>query len=524
MYMSILRLSSTLESFKKYVAKNEQFDRNHPSAKVSSFWASIFNERPNFPELGELVAFRRNNNTWGSGDTWSEDIDIKKKEFQDTLETIKLFVPEEYLISIDEPVQGAPYIFKKDGIVLSANFAMNSGTAWNLISEVKARLEQSKELNICEIGAGFGACAYMLHQALPIANYTIVDLPENLCLSSTYLGTVLQDKVVKFIDCQPTLKTVISSNTLNFTLPSGIDNIDSKYDLMLNSFSFHEMDLEAVNSYFEFADRVLSNTGILVSFNSHDKAGVRKASQYSAQGLKLVGLKTFRSVPTGFFNTIAYEMIFVKNENREFKTDPRAIDVVCEMMQLGLDSDLKAIVEELLKGQITEKNQELIESAHAFFYTKNENERKRHVQTMAKDTNNVIFQFLVGNYKILDGDIEGAKTHLERSCALGLKDFALLRSKVILAIIYKIKGNISVHEQSLVSDIRKLSGGLYDEITALIERKQILQIRNKIAIILNDLDDNRFDLSFISKLRYLGFMGGAEYVRNKLLRKELVGI
>jgi len=504
------------------VARNEHFGKNHPSAKVSSFWAAIFNERPNFPELGELVAFRRNNNTWGSGDTWLEDIAIKKKEFQNTLETIKKFVPEEYLISIDEPVQGAPYIFKQNGIVLSANFVMNSGTAWNLIGAVKSRLDNNKELSICEIGAGFGACAYMLHRALPIANYTVVDLPENLCLSSTYLGTVLEDKVVNFIDCDPAIKTVASNNTLNFTLPAGIENIESKFDLILNSFSFHEMDLEAVNSYFDFADRALSNTGILVSFNSHDKAGVRRASQYCAKGLKLVSLKTFRSVPTGFFNTIAYEMIFVKNENNEFKIDPRAIDVLCEMMQLGLDSDLNPIVEELLKGEITPKNQELIDQAHEFFYTKSENERKFRMQAMAKDTNNLIYQFLVGNYKILDGDIEGAKAHLERSCALGLKDFALLRSKVILAIIYKMKVNVSEHEQSLVlSDLRNLSGGLYDEIAGLIEGKQILKIRNKIALILNDLGDKRFDLSFFSKIRYLGFKEGAKYVKNRMLREGI---
>lgn len=505
MYISTLKNISEL--FRQYVERNAVFCKDHPSAKVSQFWADIFNDRPNFPELNDLLVFRRSNATWGSGDTKHADDKTKLREYRETLATIRLFVPDYFLKAIHEPVLGAPVVFTEDGITLSANFAMNAGTAWQTKEVIASFFPSNRTLNICEIGAGFGGCAYQLHQILSIMSYTIVDLPENLCLSSAFLGATLQSKMMRFIECAPEAVSTKVDNGLYFSLPPGIDNLEGKFDVMLNSFSFHEMDRDAVESYLKLASRALSDDGILISFNSHDKAGITKASQYCIDGLSLISLKTFRKVPTGFFNTIAYEMVLAKSRAGQIGCAHEVIDPLCEMMQLGLDGDLTEIIQRMLDGQLSLTDLEYLSLIRNFFYAPDEKIREGYLEILSKDSTSPIPLFLSGNYKLLRDDLAGAQKDLSASCELGLKDFARVRAKTALGIIYTHTGKWLEPKEVLLEDLRQISGGLFHEIKTLIDNGSLVAMQAHIGHVMNDFSDNRFSSSLPRKIKRLGLKG-----------------
>ena len=74
------------------------------------------------------------------------------------------------------------------------------------------KLNQSRI--ICEIGAGFGRSCHSILSLFDVEEYIIIDLPEMIELSKTYLSAVLninQFKKIKFIDAN------------NFELLSNID-------------------------------------------------------------------------------------------------------------------------------------------------------------------------------------------------------------------------------------------------------------------------------------------------------------
>lgn len=483
--MHVEKVKSVWENFRAYVARNAEFCKEHPAAQVSSFWAEYFNDRPNFPEIQDILAFRRNNATWGSGDTLYADQETKFKEYRDTLAAIRLFVPDDFIRSLQEPYFGAPVIFTIDDITHSANFVMNAGTAWRMKALLQQYGAQKNTYDFCEIGAGFGGCSYQLHQIAPINSYTVVDLAENLCLSSVFLATCLPEKALNFVECDPLSVDTKVDNALKFSLPPGIDKLTGKFDVMLNTFSFQEMDLESVLAYLKWSSSVLSDDGVLISFNSHDKAGITRASQYCVEGLELIHLKTFRAVPTGFFNTIPYEMVLTKSDARNENFKPEVLDPICEMMQLGLDHNLHELIQKMFANQLNEQDVQYLKLVEGFFYADRLSVREEYVARLSEDRESSISQFLVGNFMLRKGELALAKDALQASCNLGLDDFAKVRAKAALGVIYNMTGDWSEPREQVFEELRLISGGLFDEIKEIIDTKNLYAIQVNTGAILN---------------------------------------
>lgn len=483
MYTDII--SSTLEKFHNYLSRNSSLCKDHPAARVSAFWNEHFNDRVNFPSLQDFLVFRRSDFVYGIGDTKKSSLEQKFKEFDETLKTMELFAPKEFLRSLREPCVGAPLVFQHNGTSQSTSFVLNAGTTWRISELIRTLGPKRRPLNLCEIGAGWGACACQLHQAMDIGSYTVIDLPENLCLSSTYLSATLQSKNPIFVDCAETEAEGPKAGHLYFALPPAIDNLSGKYDVILNTVSFQEMDKETVTAYFAWANRSLAEDGILISFNSHDKEGIKRPSEYLTDSFSLLHLQPFRKVPAGFFNTVPYEMVFTRKQGEGDESLPVAVDALGEMMQLGLDTDLALTAQRALQGQLNSSEKHSLALIREFFYSPSEEARKQLIDTLVENHPSSAPLYLRGNFRMACGDFSGARLDLEQCLELGLKDFAEVRTKIMLALIYQTTGEWEQHRTKLLADLKQSSAGLFAEIVQIIETENISSVQNHICRVLD---------------------------------------
>jgi hypothetical protein len=485
MYSDII--SSALERFHHYLERNLPFCRDHRAARVSAFWTEHFSDRRNFPKVPDFLTFRQADYLYGIGDTKHASIEQKQREFEDIRKSIGLFTPNEFVAHLREPYLGAPLVFKNGNHWQSGSFLLNAGTTWRVCELLKMYGPGVRSLHACEIGAGWGACAYQLHQAADIASYTIIDLPENLCLSSTYLSSVLPDRVVHFVDGEPGATQAPAGSSLLLAGP---------YDLILNTVSLQEMDRETVLEYLGWAARSLAPDGVLVSFNSHDKEGVRRPSEYLTPPLELVHMRPFRKVPAGFFNTIPYEMVLRRREGTE-QNVANGVDALGELIQLGLDTELSHHTANLLAGQLDPEEQGFLELLRDFCYPGDEQRRRVFADELLGKHRNAVTTFLVANWQFAGGNFAGARANLEQSLALGLADFACIRAHVMLSLL----------DTSRPAGLEALAGGLFMEIQRVIENRDISSVQNHIARVL--------DCPVITPAVALGFMRKA---RNRLAR------
>jgi len=467
------QISDSLKRFHTYVNENSSYCASHAAGKVSSFWEEHFRDRKNFPDAGEFLSFRRENFVYGIGDTGPASKKKKAEEFNATLKSIQLFTPREFLESLREPILGAPSLFPFGESELSASFVLNAGTTWR-IKELITKFGPQRSLHIAEVGAGWGACAMQLHQVCDVASYTIIDLPENLCLSSTYLSLTNLDRQVYFIDCRDSPVEAPTRSSLNFALPPAIDKLAGPYDVIINTMSFQEMDLETVQSYFQWASSSLAQDGLLISFNSHDKAGVTVPSEYFQDGLSLLHIAPFRKVPAGWFNTIPYEMVFKRNLGITDKRLAKRIDVVGELIQFGLDEDLKSpVVQVIKKGGFDLPS--TLDTLYDMLYPSSEEEREKALRERIWK-GDVLVDFLAANYFFGTGNMVEAHKLLEHSLESGLDGFARVRALAMLTLI----GN-QVYRASALD----LAAGLANELKFLLDEKRLSAFQNHIARIMD---------------------------------------
>jgi hypothetical protein len=474
------QISSALDGFHTYIANNLATCAQHPAARVSPFWSEHFADRSNFPDVREFLSFRRGNFLYGIGDTGPATPEQKQREFDEISKSILLFTPQSFAERLREPVLGGPLVYTLGAACLSASYVLNAGTAWRISQLAERYGVNGRPLHICEIGAGWGACASQLHQVCDVASYTIVDLPENLCLSSTYLAATLPEREAGFVECAPGASITPQPNSLNFALPPAIDKLSGPYDLIINTMSFQEMDRETVDEYFRWAARSLAPGGLLLSFNAHDKAGILRASEYMHQGLQLVHIAPFRKVPAGYFNTIPYETVFRRQDGVCQSMLAPAVDALGELIQLGVDSDLQALATAALTEQ-SAASLALLCLIREFFYADDE-ERRQSVLTQllnqAHDDEASIGSFLAGNYWYAQGDLITARRYLEESIRKGLCDFALVRAQVLLATITTTS---ETNPDITLAAISAAAGGLLSEITTIVVGKDVSRLQNHIA-------------------------------------------
>jgi hypothetical protein len=444
-------------------------------ARVSPFWSDIFGRRPNFPAPSECRDFLRSGHTYGVGGDRG-DVLAEERYFRDKLAMVLQFVPADFLGSLAEPAFGNPPIFAHHGIVHSASFVINAGTLWRLRAVIGAHLSHLSGIDVLEIGAGYGAVSQLLQANVPsVRSYAICDLPENLFLSSLYLQANFPGKTAHFLrggDKSGKVRS-LAKDGLYFTLPHHLDALEARFHLVVNTFSMQEMDDVTVHAYMDWIRDHLHADGIFYSINSHAKAGIRKASEYGYGRFRILGLGVYRKSPSGYFNTIPYEAVLGLAQARATAQADRHLDALCEMMQLGLDGDLKGLCDDFAGGGLGPEDADFLNEIEAFFYADNATKKMSILDALdAKRGHPLIVSYLRGSLAFSVGDKGRARSEFEACLNGGLQDFARCRAAVnLLLMLDPHAGGGSDRAAALEREFVTASPNLESEIRASLSKR-----------------------------------------------------
>lgn len=113
---------------------------------------------------------------------------------------------------------------------------------------------------IVELGAGFGRLAYVCRLMFPACTYVILDLPEALICSASWLSRVFPDAVAPY-HASRTIgrlsRATLRTRRLWFFTPDRIERIDDgAVDVFCNIYSFAEMPKRSIENYFRQLARI----------------------------------------------------------------------------------------------------------------------------------------------------------------------------------------------------------------------------------------------------------------------------
>ena len=367
--MNFLAIKEIVEKRSKELKQAADNTTDTVYAQVSAYWNETLEGRTNFLSPEEFAFFRNpaTNGTYGVGDY------KHRPEFaQQFVNTIKELlaetnIPLEYFDTIAEPLVGAPEVVSFRNNLFSANFLRNIGSAW-LITEKVSSLRPKRALRVCEIGGGYGATAYILHHMLEIESYTIIDLPENLYLSSIFLPLSLPGKSHSVLGAGEPGNTSCSSE-LNFALPGYIDAIeDAEYDLIINVASMGEMKFETSQAYVRWCRNHLSENGLFYFFNRHNvpKAdGALNIDEFNLLDLTIETVTPMRR-PASPANQVGYEIVMSKSDGKPeyLSTSWNALG---HLIGLGFDESIRGLIDRFIEAQLSESDKSLLDHVWSMF-------------------------------------------------------------------------------------------------------------------------------------------------------------
>jgi len=175
--------------------------------------------------------------------------------------------PPEYLLS--EPEGGFGFTVG-DGRLVSMD-VMRFQEAVNVFLQhgVMEELQRRPTTTILEIGAGYGGLIHQLSRFVR-GTFVIVDLPETLLFSASYLTMNQPDRRVYVYDAGTVAQALQDYASYDFILlPTyALDGIRHlRFDLVMNVGSMQEMRDDQVRAYVDFIHETLS--GVFFSWNSN---------------------------------------------------------------------------------------------------------------------------------------------------------------------------------------------------------------------------------------------------------------
>src|SRR3954451_15093085 len=225
--------------------------RDDMAEHVSEFWAEILGDerRRNYPTFDEMLVMRRGF-TYPIADRGkSEDREPDRAYGEAAWRVVRQTVARDYFDGWEESAVGAPYSYSFDGLRLTPGGIVNALTSSRIVAHCRTTALASRPLRVLEIGAGYGQVAHQLLQQLDIATYAVCDLPENAFLTSFYLQCNWPERSTAFVaDDQDG-----ADAQFVFTVPPTLGALRGPWDLIVNSYSFQEMNRESVDAYLAHA-------------------------------------------------------------------------------------------------------------------------------------------------------------------------------------------------------------------------------------------------------------------------------
>tara|TARA_B110000037_G_scaffold130169_1_gene147889 strand:- start:121 stop:1215 length:1095 start_codon:yes stop_codon:yes gene_type:complete len=186
---------------------------------------------------------------------------------------------------------------------------------------------------ILEIGGGFGSLARIIINDKK-CKYFLIDLPEANLMSNYYLQNFFPEKkIFNYSDYKDKLLEDVIQNYDIFILPPGtLDKQNIKFDFIINSRSFMEMNKKIIKEYFNLIQSKVNSDGYFLNINRYLKSTVGediKFDEYPYDNLWNVEIskKSFLQDHIHFLlvqrkineGNIKNELLKLKNSNKKYK-------------------------------------------------------------------------------------------------------------------------------------------------------------------------------------------------------------
>lgn len=166
-----------------------------------------------------------------------------------------------FSIKIEAPRCGDPRGIMFGGRFLSRETCSHLYSAHRM-REIIVRQGLSSELNIVEIGGGYGGTCYWLRKLMGdrVSRYAIVDLPEASVVQSYFLGSAVPESLVLDGESMSGVNSPIE------LIPYfDLDKIDFQPNVLVNQDSMPEMPESEIERYLGWGSKNLK--GVFISFN-----------------------------------------------------------------------------------------------------------------------------------------------------------------------------------------------------------------------------------------------------------------
>lgn len=179
---------------------------------------------------------------------------FSEHELMDSLEAF-------FGVRIEAPRAGDPRGIMFGGRFLSRETCSHVYSAHRMRSAIEKNLPE-QELQVIEIGGGYGGTCYWLHKLLParISRYTIVDLPEVNLVQAFYLGTVAESALLLYGERRRS-----QGPTIELLPHFRLSESDARPNVVINQDSMPEMPESEVARYLKWISEHLD--GLFFSFN-----------------------------------------------------------------------------------------------------------------------------------------------------------------------------------------------------------------------------------------------------------------
>lgn len=231
----------------------------------SIHWDRHYKDDKKFYNLDNLINFRKNQ--------------ILSKGLDDAMNLQYKFDLIEALKNFDDDFL-KKHLPKKN--IGNCNYSINFFGYWldyGIIHHLKWYQEIEKYINnnffILEIGGGFGSLARIIINDKK-CKYFLIDLPEANLLSNYYLQNYFPEKkIFNYLDYKQNLLEDVIKNYDIFILPPGtLDKQNIKFDFIINSRSFMEMNKKIIRNYFNLIHSKVNKNGYFLNINRYLKSTV----------------------------------------------------------------------------------------------------------------------------------------------------------------------------------------------------------------------------------------------------------
>jgi putative sugar O-methyltransferase len=311
--------SYLIDAYKKTKEDEKLFIHNQ-----SIHWDKYYKENKKFCNLDNLINFRKNQ-------ILSEGLDDAKKlqNSFNLLETLKYFDGNFLKKHLPEKNVG------------NSQYSINFLGYWfdyGIIHHLKWYEEVEKYIKnnsfILEIGGGFGSLARIIINDKK-CKYFLVDLPEANLMSNYYLQNHFPEKkIFNYSDYkEKILEDVIQNYDIFILPPKTLDKKNIKFDFIINSRSFMEMNKKIIQEYFNLIQSKVKSDGYFLNINRYLKSSVGediKFKEYPYDNLWNVEIskKSFLQDHLHFLlvqrvineGNIKNELLKLKNSNKKYKS------------------------------------------------------------------------------------------------------------------------------------------------------------------------------------------------------------